>query len=53
MCQKLSEKFASVNHVGPVDIIFFIMLTDEDEIERIKQDVYQKVRYLVDKMKTE
>ena len=50
MCQKLDEKFASVQHVGPMDVAAFLGLTDEEEIERIKQDVYQKVHYLVSKL---
>lgn len=51
MCQKLEEKFASTQHVGPVDVATFLGLTDEEEIERIKQDAYQKVHYLVNKLK--
>ncbi len=51
MCQKLDEKFASVQHVGPVDVAEFLGLTDEEEIERIKQDAYQKIHYLVSKLK--
>ncbi len=51
MCQKLNEKFASVQHAGPVDVAAFLGLTDEEEIERIKQDAYQKVHYLVSKLK--
>ncbi len=51
MCQKLNEKFASIQHAGPVDVAAFLGLTDEEEIERIKQDAYQKVHYLVSKLK--
>lgn len=51
MCRRLDEKFASVQHVGPVDVAAFLGLTDEEEIERIKQDAYQKVHYLVSKLK--
>lgn len=51
MCQKLEEKFASVQHVGSVDVAAFLGITDEEEIERIKQDAYQKVHYLVSKLK--
>ena len=50
MKQKLQEKFASIDHVGPVDIVSFLGITDEDEIVRIKQDAYQKIRYLVEKI---
>ena len=53
MCQKLDEKFASVQHVGPVDVAAFLGLTDEEEIERIKQDAYQRVHYLVSRLKKE
>lgn len=51
MCQKLDEKFASVRHVGPVDVATFLGLKDEEEKERIKQDAYQKIHYLVSKLK--
>ena len=51
MCQKLDEKFASIEHVGPVDVAAFMGITDEEEKDRIKQDAYQKVRYLVSKLK--
>lgn len=51
MCQKLEEKFASPEHAGPVDIISFLRITDEEEVLRIKQDVYQKVHYLVNRIK--
>lgn len=51
MCQKLDEKFASVEHAGPVDIVSFLGITDEEEIMRIEQDAYQKVHYLVNKLK--
>lgn len=51
MCQKLDEKFASVEHVGPIDVVSFLGINDEEERERIKQDAYQKVHYLVDKLK--
>lgn len=50
MKEKLQDKFASVDHAGPADIASFFGITDEDEIARIKQDAYQKVKYLVDKL---
>ncbi|MBQ7595818.1 MAG: hypothetical protein IJU45_04040 [Clostridia bacterium] len=46
MCQKLEEKFASAEHAGPADIAAFQNIAEEDEILRIKQDAYQKIRYL-------
>lgn len=51
MCQKLEEKFASANHAGPVDVVSFLGITDEEESNLIKQDVYQKVHYLVNEIK--
>lgn len=51
MYQKLDEKFASVEHVGPIDVVSFLGINDEEERERIKQDAYQKVHYLVEKLK--
>ena len=53
MCTNLGEKFASPNHAGPADVVAFLGLSDEEENERIKQDAYQKVKYLVDTVKSE
>ena len=50
MKEKLQEKFASVDHAGSVDIISFMGLIDEEEVARIKQDAYQKINYLVNKL---
>lgn len=50
MCQKLKEKFASVEHAGPADIVAFLNIGDGEEEMRIKQDAYQKVKYLTDKL---
>ena len=50
MKEKLQEKFASISHAGPADIVSFLDITDEDEIARIKQDAYQKVKYLISMM---
>ena len=50
MKEKLQEKFASINHAGPKDIVSFLGITEEDEIARVKQDVYQKVSYLISKI---
>lgn len=47
MKEKLQEKFASIDHAGPVDIVLFLGITDEDEAARIKQDAYQKINYLI------
>lgn len=53
MCQKLQEKFASESHAGPADIVSFLGITDEEEQAYIKQDAYQKIHYLVNRIKTE
>lgn len=50
MCEKLGEKFASEKHAGPADVAAFLGIEDREEQERIKQDAYQKVRFLVDKL---
>ena len=50
MCEKLREKFASPEHVGPFDIAAFQGLSDEEEIQIVKQDAYQKVKYLTDQI---
>ena len=34
-------------HAGPMDIISFQGISDEEEKERIKQDAYQKIQFLV------
>ena len=51
MCQKLEEKFASPDHAGPADIVAFLEIDDEDEILRVKQDAYQKIRYITEKLR--
>ena len=48
MCEKLSEKFASPDHAGPTDIVAFMDIRDPQEAERVRQDAYQKVRYMVE-----
>lgn len=47
MKEKLSGKFASLNHAGPKDIVDFLGLTDEDEIEMTKRDAYEQIQALV------
>ncbi len=50
MRRKLREKFASAEHAGPVDIVAFLNIREDGEKMRIKQDAYQKVKYLTDKL---
>lgn len=48
--KKLAEKFASPEHAGPMDIVAFMDIQDEEERERIKQDAYQRIQYLLEKL---
>ena len=48
MAIKLHEKFMSPDHAGPTDIVGFMDLSDEEEIDRIRQDAYQRVKLLID-----
>ena len=50
MVQKLNEKFASYRHAGPVDIVSFLSIDDEEERARIQQDAFQKIHYLVEQL---
>lgn len=50
MSQRLGEKFASPEHAGPIDVVSFLNIRDEEEQMRIKQDAYQKVKYLVSRL---
>lgn len=47
---KLAEKFASPDHAGPMDIVKFLDIQDGEETARVKQDAFQRVKYLVDKL---
>lgn len=51
MRDKLEEKFASTEHAGPMDVVSFLGVNDKEEQELLKQDVYQKIHYLVSKLK--
>ncbi len=50
MGKKLREKFASAEHAGPADIVAFLDIMDDEEKARVKQDAYQKVKYLTSKL---
>jgi len=47
MSAKLSEKFASVDHAGPVDIANFMDLSDDQEINMIRRDAFEQVQALL------
>lgn len=48
MKRKLSEKFASENHAGPVDVSDFMMIEDQEEVEMTRRDVYEQVKSLLE-----
>lgn len=50
MRNKLAEKFASPDHAGPTDIVSFLDIHDVEEGARVKQDAYQRVKYLLDRL---
>lgn len=47
MKDKLTGKFASPDHAGPKDIVDFLGLTNEDDIEMTKRDAYEQMQALV------
>jgi len=47
MKAKLSGKFASANHAGPVDVANFMDLSDKEEIEMTRRDAFEQVRALL------
>ncbi len=52
MIEKLTNKFASEKHAGPKDVTNFLDLTDKDEIEFVRRDVYEQINALLNKIKT-
>ena len=47
MKEKLSGKFASVDHAGPKDVADFLGLEDDEDVELIKRDAYEQVQALL------
>lgn len=47
MKEKLSEKFTSENHAGPIDVSDFMDLQDQEEIEMARRDAYEQVQTLI------
>lgn len=47
MKEKLSSKFASKEHAGPLDVADFLDLTDKEEIEMTKRDAYEQIQALL------
>ena len=50
MKEKLYEKFASEKHAGPKDVIDFLDLVDEDEIEMTMRDAYEQINALLNRI---
>ncbi len=44
MKEKLSDKFRSPEHAGPVDVANFLDLEDAEEIELVKRDAYEQIQ---------
>ena len=42
MKEKLQGKFASEHHAGPEDVVQFLDLVDEEEIELTKRDEFEQ-----------
>jgi hypothetical protein len=51
MLQKLKEKFLSPEHSGPADIVSFLELYDEEEIEMHKRDAFEQVSSMIEFLK--
>ncbi len=47
MKEKLTGKFASVDHAGPKDVVDFLGLYDDEDIALIKRDAYEQVQALL------
>lgn len=46
----LGDAFATVDHVGPHAVARFLELDpDDDEYDRVRQDAYQRVRYIIER----
>ncbi|MDD3363206.1 MAG: hypothetical protein PHW34_16215 [Hespellia sp.] len=47
MKQKLSDKFSSEKHSGPKDVLDFMDLLDDEEIEMTQRDAYEQIQELL------
>lgn len=47
---KIAEKFASAESVGPVHVADFMEIVDAEEREQLQRDVFERVNYLVGKL---
>ena len=51
MLEKLSGKFASEQHTGPVDVSDFEEILDEEESEILRRDAYEQIQALIAEIK--
>ena len=47
MKEKLSGKFATIDHAGPRDVADFMDLLDEEEEQLVKRDAYEQIQALI------
>lgn len=47
---KISEKFASPEHIGPKHIADFEAVTDAEEREALQRDAFERVNYLLEEL---
>jgi hypothetical protein len=47
---KISDKFASLEHVGPKQVADFEEITDVEEREALQRDAFERVNYLLEKL---
>jgi len=45
--KKIAEQFALPDHTGPVHIVNFEGITDDEERERIQRDAFERAHYLL------
>lgn len=48
MFEKLNDKFSSPEHAGPVDVVSFLEIYDEEEISMIKRDAFEQIASLIE-----
>lgn len=48
--EKIRDNFASEKHIGPKFVADFEELDDTEEREILERDVYEKVKYLLEKL---
>lgn len=44
---KIADKFASPDHIGPKSVADFDEITDSEERERVQRDAYERVQYFL------